>query len=94
MPTAVAFSQLTGVGDWGCPISAKVICNTLPSLIFKNSAPNSASAADEAMNLMTVYGSSVWVGCSVAATPKNSGLRICFEPLVQINNMYPCVSGE
>ena len=38
--------------------------------------------------------SGVWVGCSVAAIPKNSGLRLCFEPLVKINKMHPCVSGE
>ena len=55
MPTTVALSQWMGVGGWGCPISAKVSRNTLPSLIFKNIAPNSASAADEAVNLRTVH---------------------------------------
>ena len=55
MPTAVALSQWMGVGGWGCDISAKVSLNTLPSLIFKKSAPNYASASDEAMNLRTVH---------------------------------------
>ena len=55
MPTTVALSQWMGVGGWGCLISAKVSLNTLPSLMFKNIAPNSASAADEAMNLRTVH---------------------------------------
>ena len=36
----------------------------------------------------------VWVVCSVASIPKNSGLRLYLEPLVQINKMHPCVSGE
>ena len=55
MPTAVALSQWMGVGYWGCPISAKVSLNTLPYFIFKKSDPNSASAADDAMNLRTVH---------------------------------------
>ena len=54
MTTAVALSQWMGVVGWGCPISAKVSRNTLPSLIFKNNAPNSASAAEEATNFRTV----------------------------------------
>ena len=36
----------------------------------------------------------VWVICSVASTPKNSGLRLCFAPLVQTNKMHLCVSEE
>ena len=55
MPTAVALSQWMVVGGWRCPISDKVSRNTLPSLIFKNIAPNYALAADEAMNLRTVH---------------------------------------
>ena len=38
--------------------------------------------------------SGVWVGCFVVATPKNSGLRLCFEPLVKISMMHPCGFGE
>ena len=34
--------------------------------------------------------SGLWVGCYVAATPKNSGLRLCFKPLVQISMMHLC----
>ena len=55
MPTDVALSQWMGVGGWRCSISAKVSRNTLPSLIFKNSDPNSASAADEATNFRTMH---------------------------------------
>ena len=55
MPTAVALSQWMGVGGWGCPISAKVSRNNIPSLIFKNSAHNYASSSDEAMNFRTVH---------------------------------------
>ena len=55
MPTAFALPQWMGVGGWGCLISANISRNILPSLIFKNCAPNSASAADEAMSLRTVY---------------------------------------
>ena len=38
--------------------------------------------------------SGVWVVCSVASIPKNSGLRLFFEPLVHINKMHLCVSEE
>ena len=55
MPTAVALSQSMEVGGWGCPISAKVSLNTIPFLILKNIAPDSDSAADDAMNLRTVH---------------------------------------
>ena len=55
MPTAVSLSQWMGVGGWGCPISAKVSLNTLPSLILKKSSPNSASAADDAMSFRTEH---------------------------------------
>ena len=51
MPTDVALSQWMGVGSCGCPISASVRRNNRPSFMFKNNAPNSASAADEATNL-------------------------------------------
>ena len=36
----------------------------------------------------------VWVVCSLASIPKNSGLRLCFKPLVHINTMHLCVSEE
>ena len=38
--------------------------------------------------------SGVWVFGSMASTPKNSGLRLCFAPLVQTNKMHLCVSEE
>ena len=38
--------------------------------------------------------SGVWVFGSMASTPKNSGLRLCFAPLLQTNKMHLCVSEE
>ena len=55
IPTAVALSQWMSVGGCGCPISARVRRNTRTSFMFKNNAPNSASAADDATNLRTVH---------------------------------------
>ena len=55
MPTAVELSQWMGVGGCGCPISASVRHKTRPYFMFKNNAPNSASAADDATNLRTVH---------------------------------------
>ena len=48
MPTAVVLSTWMGVGGCGWPILAKVSLMTLPSFMFMNSAPNSASAANDA----------------------------------------------
>ena len=59
MPTAAALLQWMGVGGCGCPISSKVSLNTLPCFMFKNNAPNSASAADEATNLRAAH--NVWM---------------------------------
>merc|ERR1712086_64647 len=47
IPVAVLLSQCTGVGGWRWPSSLKANHNTLPSLIFKNKAPSSASAAEQ-----------------------------------------------
>ena len=55
IPTAVALLQWMDVGGCGCPISASVRRNTCPSFMFKNNAPYSASAADDATNLRTVH---------------------------------------
>ena len=54
MPAVVALSQYMGVG--GCRLLSydkvsKIVC---PSLTFMNSAPNSASATDNAKNLRMV----------------------------------------
>ena len=48
MPTVVLLSQWMGVGGCGCPSSCRVSLNILPSLMFKNNAPNSVSDADAA----------------------------------------------
>ena len=46
IPAAVLLSQCTGGGGWRWPSSLRANHNTLPSLILKNSAPSSASAAE------------------------------------------------
>ena len=46
---------MDGSGRLRMSISASVSCNTRPSFMFKNNAPNSASAADDATNLRTVH---------------------------------------
>ena len=55
IPTDVALLQWMGVGGCGCSIYANVSFNTRPSLMFKNNAPNSASAAEDATNFRTVH---------------------------------------
>ena len=47
IPATVLLSQCTGVGGWRWPSSRRANHNTLPSLIFKHSAPSSASAAEQ-----------------------------------------------
>jgi hypothetical protein len=46
-PWVVELSTCTGVGGWGCPISASVLRNATPSFVLLNSAPHSASAAED-----------------------------------------------
>jgi len=50
MPTAVELSQCTSVGGCGCPISSSVSLKIVACLQLRNSAPNSASAADATTN--------------------------------------------
>merc|ERR1712153_259338 len=47
IPAAVLLSQCTDVGGWWWPSPLKADRNTLPSLMFKNNAPSSASAAEQ-----------------------------------------------
>ena len=54
MPAAVALSQWTGVAGWGWPNSSRISLIILPSLQFKNNAPSSASAAEDASNFRIV----------------------------------------
>jgi hypothetical protein len=49
-----------GVGGWIWPNSVRVILITLASLAFRNKAPNSASAAEDATNFRTEQ--SEWMG--------------------------------
>ena len=51
MPAAVALSQCMGVDGCGWPSSSSVSLIIFASFVFKNIAPNSASAADAATNL-------------------------------------------
>ena len=46
MPAVVLLSQWMGVGGCGWPSSWRVSLNIIPSLMFENNAPNSASADD------------------------------------------------
>ncbi len=58
MPTAVALSQCTGIGGWGCPRSLRVALKIIPSWKFINNAPSSASAADATSHLKIEH--NVW----------------------------------
>ena len=55
IPTAVVLSTWVGVGGCGCPSSNSVKRMILASCVFKNNAPNSASAADAATNLRIAH---------------------------------------
>ena len=55
IPTHVLLSMCIGVGGCGCPVSRKISLILLACWALKNSAPHSASAADEATRcFMTV----------------------------------------
>ena len=54
MPAAVALSQLMGVGGCGWPSSDNVRIMVHPSFTFMKSAPNSASAIDDATHFNIV----------------------------------------
>ena len=60
IPTVVVLSIWIGVGGWVWPNSVRAILITLASLAFRNKAPNSASAAEDATNLRTEQ--SEWMG--------------------------------
>ena len=55
IPAAVMLSQCMGVASCGWPISCKVSRIILPSLQFRNNAPNSASAYDATTNLRITH---------------------------------------
>ena len=55
MPTAVELSQCTNVGGYRCPISSSVSQKIIACLQMRNSAPNSASAADATTNLKIAH---------------------------------------
>eukprot|EP00957_Ditylum_brightwellii_P101598 7743225-Ditylum_brightwellii.AAC.1 len=52
IPQAVELSVMTGVGGWGCPISVRASCSSLPFLVLEKRAPISASAVDAITCLM------------------------------------------
>ena len=52
MPLAVLLSVRSGVAGCGCPNSSHVIHNGSMSRAFMNSAPTSASAADDITDLI------------------------------------------
>ena len=60
IPTVVVLSMCIGVGGCIWPNSVRAILITLASLAFRNKAPNSASAAEDATNFRTVQ--SEWMG--------------------------------
>ena len=52
-PFAVELSIWMGVGDWGCPISARMFLMYTNSFVLIHSTLSSASAADDMTALMT-----------------------------------------
>ena len=67
IPTVVELSMCIGVGGWGCPNSCSVKHITFACLVFNNSAPSSASAADAATHFkiehMTCMAPLSLIGC-------------------------------
>ena len=55
IPVYVMLLQCTGVGGFGWPIYSRVNIMILPSLQFRNKAPNSASDADATTNLRILH---------------------------------------
>jgi hypothetical protein len=53
-PWVVELSTCTGVGGWGCLISASVLRNATPSFVLLNSALHSAAAAKDITFLMMI----------------------------------------
>ena len=51
-PPAVELSTWTGDGGCGCPVSSNMFLMCTASLALMNSAPSSASAADDITALM------------------------------------------
>jgi hypothetical protein len=53
-PSAVVLLVWIGVRGCGWPISVSICCRYTPTFAFKNSAPSSASAADDMTAFMMV----------------------------------------
>ena len=52
IPSAVELSTWMGVGGCGCPISSRIVRSVTASFMFLNSAPTSASTAEETTTSM------------------------------------------
>ena len=55
IPTVVVLSTCTGVGGYGWPDSSSISLSVLASWVLRNSAPNSASAADATTSLRIAH---------------------------------------